>query len=252
MSHVTGIQVQRNKAIVGQNAFAHEAGIHQDGMLKERTTYEIMNPEDVGLPQTDLVLGKHSGRHALRQRILDLGYHLDDEQLQKVFDGFKVLADRKKVIYDADIEALAESQIHTRPGGLDAGGGDLQRRLGDDPVGGGVSVAPGRHDPPRSEPRRRPHRRGVQGHRAHHRRRGDAARLPDSQRHRRRGRPGRGPHRGRVRRPNITGRAVSTDIIEASALAFLQVINRIVSRMAATNRIMPTEAPPKELAPTGS
>src|SRR5436309_1695791 len=115
VSHVTGIQVQRNKAIVGQNAFAHEAGIHQDGMLKERSTYEIMNPEDVGLPQTELVLGKHSGRHALRQRVLDLGYHLDESQLQRVFEGFKALADRKKNIYDADIEALAETQIHEGP-----------------------------------------------------------------------------------------------------------------------------------------
>src|SRR5207302_5470323 len=74
VSHVTGIQVQRNKAVVGQNAFAHEAGIHQDGMLKERSTYEIMNPEDVGLPRTELVLGKHSGRAALRQRVPDLGH----------------------------------------------------------------------------------------------------------------------------------------------------------------------------------
>src|SRR5438094_9909492 len=115
VAHVTGIQVQRNKAIVGQNAFAHEAGIHQDGMLKERTTYEIMNPEDVGLPQTALVLGKHSGRHALRQRVQDLGYHLGEEQLQKVFEGFKALADRKKTIYNADIEALAEAQIHSGP-----------------------------------------------------------------------------------------------------------------------------------------
>src|SRR5205085_4745059 len=90
-SHVTGISVQRNKAIVGQNAFAHEAGIHQDGLLKERSTYEIMRPEDVGLTRTELVLGKHSGRHALRQRIRDLGYHLDDNQLQKVFEGFKGL-----------------------------------------------------------------------------------------------------------------------------------------------------------------
>src|SRR5439155_11162264 len=102
VAHVTGIAVQRNKAIVGQNAFAHEAGIHQDGMLKERSTYEIMNPEDVGLARTELVLGKHSGRHALRQRIRDLGYHLDENQLNKVFDAFKTLADRKKEIYDAD------------------------------------------------------------------------------------------------------------------------------------------------------
>src|SRR5437667_1870680 len=107
VSRVTGILVQRNKAIVGQNAFAHEAGIHQDGMLKERTTYEIMNPEDVGLQRTELVLGKHSGRHALRQRVRELGYHLDDGQFQRVFESFKALADRKKQIYDADIEALA-------------------------------------------------------------------------------------------------------------------------------------------------
>jgi 2-isopropylmalate synthase len=84
-------------------------------MLKDRSTYEIMNPEDVGLTSTELVLGKHSGRHALRQRVRDLGYHLDDAQFQKVFEGFKALADRKKVIYDGDIEALAEFQIHDAP-----------------------------------------------------------------------------------------------------------------------------------------
>src|SRR5207244_7519286 len=113
VSRVTGIQVQRNKAIVGQNAFAHEAGIHQDGMLKHAQTYEIMRPEDVGLQRTELVLGKHSGRHALRQRIKDLGYHLDDQALQQVFEKFKELADRKKDIYDADITALAEAAIST-------------------------------------------------------------------------------------------------------------------------------------------
>src|SRR5437588_1262938 len=115
VAHVTGIAVQRNKAIVGQNAFAHEAGIHQDGMLKERSTYEIMRPEDVGLARTELVLGKHSGRHALRERVRDLGYHLDEVQLQQVFEKFKELADRKKEIYDADIEALAETVIHRGP-----------------------------------------------------------------------------------------------------------------------------------------
>ena len=115
VSHVTGIAVQRNKAVVGQNAFAHEAGIHQDGLLKDRSTYEIMKPEDVGLAQTEFVLGKHSGRHALRQRIRELGYHLDDGQLRRVFEGLKALADRKKDIYDADIEALAEAVIHDGP-----------------------------------------------------------------------------------------------------------------------------------------
>jgi 2-isopropylmalate synthase len=112
-SNITGIQVQRNKAIVGQNAFAHEAGIHQDGMLKERTTYEIMRPEDVGFSMSDLVLGKHSGRAALADRAKAMGYNLTGEQLDTVFEQFKVLADKKKAIYDADIAALIEQQIHT-------------------------------------------------------------------------------------------------------------------------------------------
>src|SRR3954464_5190036 len=111
LSNVTGLQVQRNKAIVGRNAFAHEAGIHQDGMLKERTTYEIMRPEDVGLTQTDLVLGKHSGRAALADRARLLGYHLAGDDLQQVFDEFKKLADKKKEVYDADIAALIEKQM---------------------------------------------------------------------------------------------------------------------------------------------
>ena len=109
---ITGIQVQRNKAIVGRNAFAHEAGIHQDGMLKERTTYEIMRPEDVGFARTDLVLGKHSGRAALADRAKALGFHLTGEQLQTVFEQFKLLADKKKEIYDGDIVALIEQQLH--------------------------------------------------------------------------------------------------------------------------------------------
>lgn len=112
VSTITGIQVQRNKAIVGRNAFAHEAGIHQDGMLKERTTYEIMRPEDVGFAKTDLVLGKHSGRAALADRAKQLGFRLTGEQLQVVFERFKALADKKKEVYDGDIAALIENEIH--------------------------------------------------------------------------------------------------------------------------------------------
>lgn len=108
---ITGLDVQRNKAIVGRNAFAHEAGIHQDGMLKERSTYEIMRPEDVGFAKTDLVLGKHSGRAALADRAKELGYNLTGEQLQTVFEQFKTLADKKKEIYDGDIVALIQQQI---------------------------------------------------------------------------------------------------------------------------------------------
>jgi 2-isopropylmalate synthase len=112
VANITGLQVPRNKAIVGRNAFAHEAGIHQDGMLKERTTYEIMRPEDVGFAKTDLVLGKHSGRAALADRAKALGYQLSGEQLQSVFEAFKILADKKKEVYDGDIAALIDSRLH--------------------------------------------------------------------------------------------------------------------------------------------
>lgn len=115
VSGITGIQVQRNKAIVGRNAFAHEAGIHQDGMLKERTTYEIMRPEDVGFAKTDLVLGKHSGRAALADRSRQLGYHLTGEQLLTVFEEFKKLADKKKEVYDGDLLALIRQQYDDVP-----------------------------------------------------------------------------------------------------------------------------------------
>ncbi len=112
VASITGIHVQRNKAIVGQNAFAHEAGIHQDGMLKERTTYEIMRPEDVGFAKTDLVLGKHSGRAALVDRAKALGFSLSDEQVGAIFEQFKILADKKKEIYDGDLAVLIEQEIH--------------------------------------------------------------------------------------------------------------------------------------------
>jgi 2-isopropylmalate synthase len=230
VSHVTGINVQRNKAIVGQNAFAHEAGIHQDGMLKERSTYEIMRPEDVGLARTELVLGKHSGRHALRERVRDLGYHLDEVQLQQVFEGFKALADRKKNIYDADIEALAESQIHSTPAiwtlesfHTSAGTGSMpmaavclahvdgskvqDAACGDGPIDAvfktieritGVTV----------NLRDYQVRSVTVGEDAQ-----GEARVEVE-------------HEDRVQR----GHAVSTDIIEASAQAFLQAINRLIMK----------------------
>jgi 2-isopropylmalate synthase len=116
VSNVTGMRVQRNKAIVGQNAFAHEAGIHQHGMIMHSETYEIMKPEDVGFSASNLVLGKHSGRHALRMRIEQMGYALEEKQLDTVFEDFKKLADKKKEIYDADIEALIEGRIHDGKG----------------------------------------------------------------------------------------------------------------------------------------
>jgi len=249
VSHVTGIQVQRNKAIVGQNAFAHEAGIHQDGMLKERSTYEIMNPEDVGLSRTELVLGKHSGRHALRQRVLELGYHLDEQQLQKVFEGFKTLADRKKVIYNADIEGAG--------------------RVADPQWAGHLGAWKRSAAPPARPPFRR--RWSACGTRTAPSSARPAWAMAPSMRcsrpssaspaievlmrdYRLRsvtvGEDAQGEaqieveYNGRT----LNGRAVSTDIIEASALAFLQVINRIASRKAAQERerILPTQPPPRE------
>ena len=113
VSNLTGLQVQRNKAVVGENAFAHEAGIHQDGMLKNRNTYEIMDPVSIGVPESKLVLGKHSGRHALNDRVVELGYSLDNETLDKVYEAFKKLADKKKDVYDEDIEAILDQELES-------------------------------------------------------------------------------------------------------------------------------------------
>lgn len=112
---LTGIQVQRNKAIVGQNAFAHEAGIHQHGVMEHASTYEIMKPEDVGLATNELVLGKHSGRHAFRDRIEQLGHSLTDEQIDAAFGSFKDLTDKKKDIFDEDLQAIVEDVMSDVP-----------------------------------------------------------------------------------------------------------------------------------------
>jgi len=117
---VTGSRVQPNKAIVGRNAFAHEAGIHQDGVLKHAETYEIMKPESVGVPENSLVLGKHSGRHAFSDRLKSLGFSVSREQLEDLFVKFKSLADRKKSVYDEDIEALVLGTEKSGPWHLDA------------------------------------------------------------------------------------------------------------------------------------
>jgi len=111
VSTLTGIPVQPNKAIVGKNAFRHEAGIHQDGILKKRQTYEIIKPQDVGVPESELVLGKHSGRHALKKRIEELGYKLNEKILENIFIKFKELADKKKYVYDDDIIVLVNEEL---------------------------------------------------------------------------------------------------------------------------------------------
>jgi 2-isopropylmalate synthase len=111
VSAITGFPVQFNKAIVGKNAFAHEAGIHQDGMLKNAETYEIMRPQDVGQGGSNLVMGKHSGRHAFREKLKDLGYELGQNALNEAFGRFKDLADKKKSVFDDDIIALVDDAL---------------------------------------------------------------------------------------------------------------------------------------------
>jgi 2-isopropylmalate synthase len=249
LTSVTGMQVQRNKAIVGQNAFAHEAGIHQDGMLKERSTYEIMLPEDVGIPRTELVLGKHSGRHALRQRILDLGFKVDEIQFQRVFEAFKVLADRKKNIYDADIEALVDSQLHSSTSDVWAlvnftcsassgvpptaavtlkhceGRVVCEPSVGDGPVDAVLkSIQKGT---------------GVELRVTDYRVRSVTGGL-DAQ--------GEATVEVEFDGRKFSARGVDTNVIAASVMAFLQVINRVVMRKLSP-RLKPTDNVPQEVVP---
>jgi 2-isopropylmalate synthase len=224
--------VQRNKAIIGRTAFAHEAGIHQDGMLKDRSTYEIMRPEEVGIPRTDLVLGKHSGRHALRERVEEMGYHLTEEQLEILFADFKALADKKKEVYDEDLTVLVEKHIQQVPENW---------TLVSLHTTAGTSVIP-----TATVCIRRPDGQVVQDaaigdgpvdaiFKAVERVTGIAANLRDFS--------VRGVTQGKDAQGEVTlelevesddrsfrGRAASTDIIEASALAYLNAVNAIATR----------------------
>lgn len=249
LAHITGMTVQRNKAIVGQNAFAHEAGIHQDGMLKERSTYEIMKPEDVGIPRTELVLGKHSGRAALRTRVQDLGYHLTDEQLNRLFEEFKKLADKKKEIYDADIEALAENQLQSDAGALwtlvgftsTAGTGSQTSaavclKHKDGSLHRDAAVGNGPIDALFKAINRVT---GVEVKVVDYRVRSvtqDIDAMGEAQ--------VEIEHRGKLSR----ARAVSVDVIEASALAYLEVVNRVAQRQI-RDRLKPTDNIPAEVVP---
>ena len=249
LSHITGMAVQRNKAIVGQNAFAHEAGIHQDGMLKERSTYEIMKPEDVGIPRTELVLGKHSGRAALKQRVTDLGYHLTDEQLNRLFEEFKRLADKKKEIYDADIEALAENQLQSGSGNTWTLAG-FTSTAG---TGSQTSAAVALRLPDGSEKRDSAVGNGPIDalFKAINRITGIAVKVVDYRvRSVTQDMDAMGEaqveidHDGKMSR----ARAVSVDVIEASALAYLEVVNRVASRQI-RDRIKPTDHVASETVP---
>jgi 2-isopropylmalate synthase len=229
VSTLTGLVVQRNKAIVGENAFAHESGIHQDGMLKYRETYEIMDPAVVGISKSALVLGKHSGRHAFRDRAVQLGYTLSDEQLEAAFVKFKALADKKKEVFDEDIEALVDEQLELTHGLWELAG--LQVTAGSntiptatvtlrDSAGEKVqdaSVGDGPVDAIYSAIQRLT---GIKVSLTDYRIRAVT-----------KGKEAMGEvqieldHSGR----KIRGRGVSTDILEASALAYLAAINRLRS-----------------------
>ncbi len=237
VSRVTGLAVARNKAVVGENAFAHESGVHADGVLKERTTYEIMDPKAVGLTESRLVLGKHSGRHQFRERLKDLGFRLSAAQVDRLFFGpFKELADRKKEIFDEDLEALVEAELVTVPETWRLKGLQVASGTGGMPT---ATVELVQADEP-------PVRDAATGDgpvdaifRAMERITGVGLKLHDFQlRAVTGGKEAQGEtrlevvHEGRT----LTGRGVSTDIIESAAKAYLSAINRVLARQTAPKK----------------
>jgi 2-isopropylmalate synthase len=237
LSTMTGLTVQRNKAIVGENAFAHEAGIHQDGMLKHRETYEIMDPATVGIPKSSLVLGKHSGRAAFKDRAMQLGYTLSDAQVEPAFVKFKALADKKKEVFDEDIEAIVDDQLEISSA--------LWTLVGVQVVTGSSTI------PTATVTLRDSNGETVQDagigdgpvdaiYSAIARMTGIKADLTDYRiRSVSKGRDAQGEamveleHNGK----KLKGRGLSTDILEASALAYLAAINRLRS-MANRDRLV--------------
>ena len=232
VSKLTGIVVQPNKAVVGENAFRHEAGIHQDGILKRRTTYEIMRPKDIGLEDvaTTLVLGKHSGRHAFSERLKKLGFHLTTAQVNKLFfESFKRLADKKKEVFDEDLIALVQEQISAIP---------KVWQLLDFKVASGNKITPTATIKLKSKGRTFTQESCGDGpvdacYKAIDKITGIKGRLLDySIQAVTRGKDALGEVRLRVkaRGKEISGRSSSTDIIEASACAYLDAVNKLLYR----------------------
>ena len=229
LANVTGSTIPRNKAIVGENAFAHESGIHQHGMLKNRETYEIMRPEDVGVEKTQLVLGKHSGKHALRDRLKSLGYECDDAQIEEIFPRFKALADKKKEVFDSDLDALVLGQD---PAAL--GPWTLEQLHATSHLGGGASASVRlRHEDGRSVGETEGSLGDGPVHamlRAIERATGTPLDIADFQiRSLSYGADAQGRATLTVNygERELIGRGVSTDIVEATAFAALEVVNRI-------------------------
>jgi 2-isopropylmalate synthase len=237
VSQITGMPIPRNKAVVGENAFAHESGIHQHGMLRHHSTYEIMRPQDVGLSRTNLVLGKHSGRHAFRERVRELGFELDEVEINRLFDEFKALADKKKELFDGDIEALvmrAENaadgpwqlrrlQVHTDSNGsaqvtlrlTHSDGRDIEQHMSaEGPVDAVVKAIDAATGTAVQLRKFEVHSVSV-GEDAQ----GEALLTVE--------------HDGRSYR----GAGVSTNIIEAAARSYLEVINRIAATRQSAERI---------------
>jgi 2-isopropylmalate synthase len=227
ISSITGQPIPRNKAVVGENAFAHESGIHQHGMLKHHSTYEIMRPEEVGLSRSHLVLGKHSGRHAFRERVVALGFELDELELNRVFEEFKALADRKKELFDGDIEALV-----LRAEGAASGPWELTELLTETRSGGSAhAVVRLTHSDGRSVEQRSQGDGPVDAaFKAIEAATGIAVVLRKFEVHAvSEGEDAQGEARVYVEYNHKTyrGASVSTNIVESGTRAFLEVINRI-------------------------
>jgi len=238
LAALTGSAVARNKAIVGENAFAHESGIHQHGMLRNRATYEIMSPEDVGVPRSQLVLGKHSGRAALADRLRELGFTLDEAALNQAFAHFKALADRKKEVFDADLEAIALGA-----NGIEQGPWRLVALQSQGAIG--REAVPSASVRLLHEDGRTVQEAAVGDGPVHaifaaiERATGAALALRRYQvRSLSTGEDAQGEARVEVQADgrDYRGRAVSTDILEASAQALVEVINRIERRRALAAR----------------
>jgi 2-isopropylmalate synthase len=231
VSKLTGMSVPANKAIVGANAFAHESGIHQDGMLKHQETYEIIRPETVGFSQTKLVLGKHSGRHAFRERLEALGYSLSDERINALFVRFKELADRKKTLTDEDLIALAEEKQ-----------GEVLEIFELE----SIQLSYGNHALPTASLRLRNRQTGEEVEeaacgsgsidaifKAIDRATGEEVELLDYKvASNTQGTDALGEGYVQLRQGEMTvqGRGVSTDVLEASARAYIDAINRLLTR----------------------
>ncbi|MFA4991080.1 MAG: 2-isopropylmalate synthase [Candidatus Omnitrophota bacterium] len=239
VSKLTGIVVQPNKAIVGRNAFSHESGIHQDGILKERSTYEIMKPEDVGFGETKLVLGKHSGRHAFSERLKKLGFDLSEADLAKAFERFKNLADKKKEIFDEDLLAIMESEIVSVPATYSVVNFEITSSMKNEPRAI-VTLKKGKNVCKNSSSGDGP----IDAcYRAIDKITGLKSRLLDySVRSITSGKDALGEVSVKVRfgAAEISGRASSTDIIEASVLAYVNAVNRVIFTGLKKSKAKPT------------